>query len=115
MWSNVRVPAGLHQPLIDKESQSRYTVTLQRPPTHLPTDMLFMFCGLAMDLWQDQPSGRDSDCPKERQMEESGLAPDSPLARLITAVSYQCTLICQPHTTYSSASSLCFSPSRSIH
>lgn len=64
-----------------------------------------------MDLWQDQRSGSYSDCPKERQMEASGLAPDSPCTHLITATSYQRTLICQLHTTYSSSSSLCFFPS----
>lgn len=88
---------------------------LQRPHTHPPTDSVFMLCGLAMDLWQDQCSGRYSDSPKERQMEESALASDSTRTRLITAVSYQHTLICQPHTTYSSATSLCFFPFRSIH
>lgn len=82
---------------------SRCTSETSYPPTYPPADLLFMLCGLAMDLWQDQSSGRYSDCPKERQMEQSGLAPDSPRARLITAVSYQRTLICQPHTSYSSA------------
>lgn len=92
---------------------SRCTSEASYPSTYLLA--FFMLCGLAMDLWQDQCSGRYSDSPKERQMEESGLASDSTRAHLITAVSYQHTLICQPHTTYSSATSLCFFPFRSIH
>lgn len=86
---------------------------LHRSSTHpllSPADLLFMLCGLATDLWQDQCLGSHSECPKERQIEESGLASDSPCARLITAASYQCFLICQRHTAYSSASSLCFTP-----
>lgn len=95
---------------------SRRTTEAFYPHTYPPADSLFMLCGLAMDLWQDQRSGSYSDCPKERQMEASGLAPDSPCTHLITATSYQRTLICQLHTTYSSSSSLCFFPlSRSIH
>lgn len=83
---------------------SRRTSEVFYSPTYPPADLLFMLCGLAIDLWQDQCLGRYSDCPKERQMEESGLAPDSRCTRLITTVSYQHTLICQPHTSYSSAS-----------
>lgn len=90
---------------------SRRTTEAFYPHTYPPADLLFMLCGLAIDLWQDQCSGRYGGCPKERQMEESGLAPDGPCTHLITATSYQRTLICQPHTTYSSDSSLCFFPS----
>lgn len=116
MWSSVRVPAGLHQLLIDKESQSLFMLHFQRPPTHLPPDLFFMLCELAMDHWQDHSSGRYRDCPKERQMEESRLAPDSLRSRLITSLSYQCTLICQPHnTTPLPPPHFVFSPSRSIH
>lgn len=88
---------------------------LRRPSSHPPTDSVFVLCGLAMDLWQDQCSRRYSDSPKERQMEESGLPSDRSRTRLITSASYQHTLICQTHTTYSSATSLCFFPFRSIH
>lgn len=59
MWSNVQLPVGLHQALIDRESQSLFTVHFRGLlPTHLPIHSLaffFMLCGLALDLWQDHP------------------------------------------------------------
>lgn len=59
MCSIVGLPAGLHQALIDRASQSPFVVHFRGLlpaylATYTPAASLFMLCGLVTDLWQDQ-------------------------------------------------------------
>lgn len=84
---------------------------LQRPLKHPPIRPLTLFLCFVDKRWIfgkiKACEGTATALKRDKWMS----AVWRPLARLITAVSYQRTLICQPHTPYSS---LCFPPSRSI-